>query len=172
MTDDRVDEEDADRSDVARRVAWAWRELRRGAAVTELRNHLVGGSALTNSGGLLDAAQLDALETLVSAPDGWRMADFADALRVDPSTATRAVDRLEAAGLAVRRRSDQDRRVVTVAATAGGRRRVEEIQTRRAAGIERLLGTFDHDERERFVDLIERFVDAIDELVAELRRET
>ncbi|MEY2959215.1 MAG: hypothetical protein RLZZ01_1783 [Actinomycetota bacterium] len=171
MTDDRPFEHDPNRSDVARRVAWAWRELRRGAAVSELRDHLVGGPS-TGGGGQLDAAQLDALETLVSTPEGWRMTDFADALRVDPSTATRAIDRLEAAGLAVRRRDDPDRRVVTAAATDAGRHRVEQIRSRRAAGIERLLGTFDHDEGERFAELLERFVDAIDELVAELRRTT
>ena len=151
--------------DAARRVAWAWRELRRGAAVSELQAHLVGGAAPR-----LDAGQLDALEILASAEGGWRMTDFADALRVDPSAATRAVDRLEAAGLAVRRRHDPDRRVVTAAATSTGRRLVARVQTRRATGIELLLETFDADERDRFADLLERFVGAIDELVAELRQ--
>lgn len=170
MNEHRDPEHDHD--DLALRVAWAWRELRRGAAVSELRNHLVGAPGASVDSGLLDAAQLDAIEILASVPEGWRMADFADALRVDPSTATRAIDRLEAAGLAERRRDDPDRRVVTAAATTVGRRLVDDIRTRRAAGIERLLGTFAPDERERFADLLERFVDAIDELVAELRRAT
>jgi DNA-binding MarR family transcriptional regulator len=152
-------------SDPARRIAWSWRELRRGAAVSELRHHLVGATSPA-----LDAAQSDALEILASTPDGWRMADFADALRVDPSTATRAIDRLEAAGLAIRRRDDPDRRVVTAVATAAGHRRVDQIQTRRAAGMNRLLGSFDADEQEHLADLLERFVTAIDELVADLRR--
>ena len=45
---------------------------------------------------------MDTLDLLVQQP-AWRMSELAEALRVDPSTATRAVQRLVRAGLADRR---------------------------------------------------------------------
>ena len=151
--------------ELALRIALAWRELRRGAAGIELRAHLLGAE-----GPQLEQAQLDALEIVVSEREGWRMTDFADALRVDPSTATRAIDRLESLGLAERGRATDDKRVVVVRATTEGRRLMREISRRRAVGLQRLLEPFELHEREQFAQYLERFVDSIDQLVEELRR--
>lgn len=153
--------------EIALRIALAWRELRRGAAGLELRNHLLG-----RDGPQLEQAQLDALEIVVSERVGWRMTDFADALRVDPSSATRAIDRLEAVGLAERTRAADDKRVVLVRATAEGRRLMREISRLRTAGMQRLLEPFAPEEREQFAEYLERFVGSIDQLVEELRRAT
>lgn len=153
--------------EIALRIALAWRELRRGAAGLELRNHLLGPD-----GPQLEQAQLDALEIVVSEREGWRMTDFADALRVDPSSATRAIDRLETLGLAERARATDDKRVVVVRATTEGRRLMREISRLRGSGMQRLLEPFEPDERERFAEYLERFVDSIDQLVEELRRAT
>jgi DNA-binding MarR family transcriptional regulator len=153
--------------EIALRVALAWRELRRGAAGLELRTHLLGPVSPQ-----LEQAQLDALEIVVSEREGWRMTDFADALRVDPSNATRAIDRLEALGLAERTRATEDKRVVVVRATTEGRRLMREISRLRAAGMRRLLEPFEPEERERFAEYLERFVESIDHLVEELRRPT
>lgn len=150
----------------ARRIALAWRELRRGAAGARLRGHLLGPD-----GPRLEQAQLDALEILAGTPGGLRMSEFAEALRVDPSTATRAVGRLEREGLADRRVDEADGRVVIADATTTGRRLVERTTQRRALGMERLLEPFDAVERERFAEYLERFVDSIDRLVEELARE-
>ena len=148
-----------------RRIALAWRELRRGAAGVTLRSHLVG-----TDGPPLEQAQLDALEILASERDGFRMSEFADALRVDPSTATRAITRLERHGLAERTAAEDDRRIVTARVTPQGRRVVERVGKLRAIGMQRLLEVFDADEREQFADYLERFVTSIDDLVAELGR--
>lgn len=152
-------------ADVALRIALAWRELRRGAAGLELRNHVLGPNDP-----ILEQAQLDALEIVVSERDGWRMSDFADALRVDPSGATRAIDRLQTLGLAERVRAAEDKRVVMVRATADGRRLMRTVNRSRAAGMERLLEPFEPDEQERFAEYLERFVESIDRTVDELRR--
>jgi len=149
------------------RIALAWRELRRGASGGTLRSHLLGPD-----GPALEQAQLDALEILASEPDGWRMSDFADAMHVDPSTATRAVNRLEQLGLAQRSKADDDRRVVVARATPTGRRMIRGVTTRRAAGMQRLLEPFDAIERAELADYLERFVDSIDRLVEELARES
>ncbi len=150
----------------SRRIALAWRELRRGASGPALRSHLLGPN-----GPELEQAQLDGLEILASVPDGWRMSDFADAMRVDPSTATRAVNRLEQLGLAERLPGTDDRRVVVARATLAGRRMINRVTTLRAIGMERLLEPFGEAEREQFAEYLDRFVDSIDRLVAELARE-
>lgn len=149
-----------------RRIALAWRELRRGASGAVLRTHLLGPA-----GPPLEQAQLDALEILASDPSGWRMSEFADALRVDPSTATRAITRLERHGLAERSAQEADRRIVTARATATGRRMMTRVGHLRAAGMQRLLEPFDPSEREQFAEYLERFVESIDDLVAELVRD-
>jgi DNA-binding MarR family transcriptional regulator len=153
--------------DLAFRIALAWRELRRGAAGMALRSHMLGPN-----GPPLEQAQLDALEIIASAKaDGWRMTDFADAFRVDPSSATRAVDRLEGLGLVERVRASGDKRVVTVVATPEGRKLVRSVNRLRASGMQRLLEPFEPEELEQFAELLERFVGSIDHLVDELGRE-
>lgn len=161
--DDVVDEA------TVRRIVLAWRELRRGASGAILRAYLLGPD-----GPPLEQAQLDALEILVATPpgaEGWRMSDFADALRVDPSTATRAIVRLEHHGLADRTRADDDRRIVIARATTRGRRMVERVVANRAIGMQRLLEPFDDTERIQFADHLDRFVSSIDDLVADIARE-
>jgi DNA-binding MarR family transcriptional regulator len=145
------------------RIALAWRELRRGAAGATLRSRLLGPG-----GPHLEQAQMDALEIVAAEPDGIRMNDFADAMHVDPSTATRAIDRLERLGLAERRQVDDDRRFVQARVTSDGLAMVRRIRRLRALGMERLLEPFDDDEREEFARYLERFVASIDEYVDEL----
>ena len=152
--------------ETTRRISLAWRELRRGASGAALRSHLLGPD-----GPALEQAQLDGLEILASDPDGWRMSDFADAMHVDASTATRAVNRLERLGLAERITDDDDRRVVVARATTTGQKMIRRVTTGRAVGMERLLEPFDEAEREQFAEHLERFVSSIDRLVAELARE-
>ena len=150
----------------ASRIALAWRELRRGASGAALRSHLLGPN-----GPALEQAQLDGLEILASDPEGWRMSDFADAMRVDPSTATRTVNRLERLGLAERVTDQQDRRVVVARATTTGRRMISRVTRLRAIGMERLLEPFDESEREQFAEHLERFVESINQLLIELARQ-
>jgi len=70
----------------------------------------------------VESAQLyDALGVLViHFPSGCRMTELARALRVVPSTATRAVDALVANGLAERTRAESDARATIVEATSEG----------------------------------------------------
>ena len=85
--------------DLAVRIGLAWREIRRGASAAGLRNCLYGTGE-----DAIEQGQMDSLDMLASQPS-WRMSELAEALRVDPSTATRAIQRLEKAGLAERRPS-------------------------------------------------------------------
>jgi len=59
--------------------------------------------------------------------DGRRMGDLGTTTSIDVSTLTRLVDGMEKKGLVARRRLDQDARVVTLHATAAGRRLTSRI---------------------------------------------
>ncbi len=153
----------SDRPPAEQRVALAWRELRRGASGQQLRRHLLGPDSPE-----LEQAQIDALEVLATVSAGLPMSEFADAMHVDPSTATRAIERLERLGLAERFQGDDDRRFVRARATEEGARTMRRIVKLRTIGMQRLLEEFDPDEQEQFADYLDRFVAAIDDLVTEL----
>lgn len=144
------------------RIGAAWKELRRGAAMSVLRDHLFG-----SGDNALEPGQVDTLELLV-ARDPWRMSELAEALRVDPSTATRAVQRLVKAGIAERTACSDDARVVMVSATEPGRVRHRAIVDLRRATLTAMLATFTTNEREQFAEYLDRFVAALDDYVRQL----
>jgi DNA-binding MarR family transcriptional regulator len=96
------------------------------------------------------------------------MGDLADALRVDPSTATRAIQRLEKFGLATRCGSTDDKRVVVVSATESGRKRHADAAARRQELIIHIMSTFDQDEFRELSTYLDRFVGSLDQFVAQL----
>lgn len=146
-----------ERDDVAR-IAHAWRELRRGAAMTALRERMQGEIGL-------DLGQVDFLEHLVLGGTA-RMRDLAEACRVDASTATRAVQRLVDRGLAQRGIDDRDARCVHVSVTDAGRALYDEIVASRRQGMVELLASFSAAERRALADGMEQLVAALDEYVA------
>jgi DNA-binding MarR family transcriptional regulator len=147
--------------EVERRIGAAWRELRRGASMGGLRAYLYGCGD-----DAIDLGQVDTLDLLAQRPT-WRMRELAGALRVDASTATRAVDRLVAAGWADRRRDEIDARVVVVALTDEGRRRHDVVVERRREAMHRILHGFDEGERGQLAALLERLIAGVDDFVAE-----
>jgi DNA-binding MarR family transcriptional regulator len=155
-----VDLADPEQLDLAVRVGLAWIELRRGAAMSALRDHLFG-----SGDDALEQGQMDTLDLLAQQPS-WRMSDLADALRVDPSTATRAVQRLVRSGLAARSTSVDDGRVVMVAITSAGASRHAEVAERRGRLMAHLMGAYAPAERVQLADMLERFIAAIDTFVA------
>jgi DNA-binding MarR family transcriptional regulator len=156
-----VDLSDPIEADNAFRIAMAWRELRRCATTPALRYQFFGSSH-----DALEQGQMDTLDLLL-VREGWRMCELAEALRVDPSTATRAVQRLVNDGLAERRQSTYDGRVVLVFPSAEGKRRHAAVARRRVKALCRILSVFDADERAQLAGLLGRFVDAFDGLAGE-----
>jgi DNA-binding MarR family transcriptional regulator len=148
--------------DVAVRIGRAWREMRRGASTATLREYMFG-----TSDDALDAGQMDTLDVLAQRPS-WRMSELAEALHVDPSTATRAVQRLVRVNLATRSADRDDGRVVMVCATEAGQRRHDDIDRRRGYVISRLMSAFTPRERTDLADLLTRFVQQLDEVVDDL----
>ena len=141
------------------RIAHAWRELRRGAAMTALQERMKGEVGL-------DLGQRDTLEVLVGT-EGCRMSDLADLLRVDASTATRAVARLVDAGLAERVSCATDARAVRVHASEEGKRLNAELLENRRTGMDELLAGFTKAEQRALADGMEKLVTALDAMVAE-----
>src|SRR3546814_2878923 len=84
------------------------------------------------------------------------MSDIAVVLRVDRSSATRAVDRLEAAGLVARRADPDDARGIVVAATQAGRALLGRVRDRATAMLAEVLATFSTEDRDRLAELMER----------------
>lgn len=146
-------------ADDVRRIGVAWRELRRGASMAALRPLIYGDTP-----DALDLGQADALDVLAGCGP-TRMSSLADALRVDASTATRAVDRLVARGLVLRQRSDGDARVLQVALAEPGRKVHHELLRRRRSTMEAILCDFSSPERASLAELLERLVEGVDVVV-------
>ena len=144
----------------ARRIGRAWIELRRGAAASALRSYLFGTEKA------LEQGQMDALDLLTRRERP--MKELAARLRVEPSTATRAVQRLEHDGLAERFTSPQDGRVVLVRITDEGRRRHDAVAVRRSIAMMHILSEFDPHERAQLADLMDRLIASIDDVVERL----
>src|SRR3954454_19679716 len=90
---------------LAVQIGRSWVQIRRGAGGT-LRDYLLGTGEEA-----LEQGQMDCLDLLARRP-WWRMSDLARALRIGPPAATRAVQRLFSAGLAVRTPNEDGGRVV------------------------------------------------------------
>ena len=131
-----------------------------------LRDYLYGSDQ-----GSIEQGQMDTLDLLALQP-AWRMSELADALRVEPSTATRAVQRLVNAGLAERIASPDDGRVVQVEITQQGRDVYETVAARRGELLTFILKQYHRDELPIFADMLERFGVAIDTFVDTHQSET
>jgi DNA-binding MarR family transcriptional regulator len=143
----------------AQRIGAAWLELRRGGAATAVRDYMYGR-------GTLEQGQIDALDYLVRRDR--KMKGLAGKLRIDPSSATRAVQRLVKDGLADRYASPEDGRVVMVRITDEGRRAQAEVAARRALVMQRVLSAFQPEDRAALADLLDRFVQSVDDVVDSL----
>jgi DNA-binding MarR family transcriptional regulator len=140
------------------RMGRAWREIRRGSAAGAVRDRVFG-----NDENALDPGQVDTLD-LLAAKDCWRMGDLADALHIDPSTATRAVQRLIASGLAEKVTQEGDGRVVHVALTDIGRQTAAYYTDRRVETIRELLSNFTESEQTSFLEFLERYIHNMSEM--------
>ena len=158
-----VDLRDPIDRDHALRIGKAWTELRRGAGAAALRDYYFGKDDP------LDQGQMDALDLLTRRDR--TMKGLADRLRIDPSTATRAVQRIVKDGLAERFPSHHDGRVVMVRATEEGRRRHAEVVDRRATALINIVKSFDHDELATLASMLERLSDAVDDVATALGHE-
>jgi DNA-binding MarR family transcriptional regulator len=147
-----------ERVDVEERVGIALREVRRGTAMLRVKALVLGESD--------DAMELGGADTLaiVGQRGGCRMRELAEAMRVDASTATRAVARLEKAGLVERQPSSDDRRVVLVVPTTAGRAAQRAMRDRYDKVMAQICAGFDDEELEQLAILLDRLIAGLDAL--------
>jgi DNA-binding MarR family transcriptional regulator len=141
---------------VAERIRSAWRDLRRAGSTVAVRAHLYAPDAP------LDVAQADALDLIVTnAP--VRMNEVAALLRVDPSTATRAIAKLQERGLVARDPDPDDARAILVTPSPDGAELHARVRSRANTLLAETLEAFGPHEREALATLMERLVTAIDD---------
>jgi DNA-binding MarR family transcriptional regulator len=90
---------------------------------------------------------------VIGDENGVRVGELADRIGIDETTATRLVDRLEAAGLAERRSATDDRRVTLVGLTEPGLALVKEVARRRQRFFCDVLAALEPEERAELVRL-------------------
>ena len=136
-----------DYDELTMRIAIAWRDLRR-VKTPPLSQPVPQG-------------QLDTMD-VISQLGSCSMVALSAALRIDASTATRAVDRLVETGLATRRRSEEDARTVMVELTSEGRALERQLTAERLAHMGEILERLDSDERKVIAASLESLLAATD----------
>ena len=94
---------------------------------------------------------------VLSTRGATKLVALADLLKVAPSTAMRMVDRLIAAGLAVRETNPDNRRETLLRLTDEGRRTVEDVTARRRAEIAAIVARLRPTERLALIEALGAF---------------
>jgi DNA-binding MarR family transcriptional regulator len=149
-----------DQVELRRRIGRAWREIRRGASASRIRDLFYARGGEDS----LDLALADTLSVLCTQGP-MRMGELAEALHITPASTTRAVTCLAEKGYATRVRATDDQRSVEVSATAAGMDRFAIFQRNIQSGLSMILAEFSPEEQELLADFLERFVDSIDRFV-------
>jgi DNA-binding MarR family transcriptional regulator len=132
---------------LAEELSQRWRELGRTLTSRRMLASLHSGAPSP-----LTPTKLYALDVLAETHE-LRIGELAERVGLDETSATRLVDRLEAAGIAERRRKAGDRRVTIVGLTPAGLELVAKISARRQLFFCEVLGSLDPDDRAQLVRL-------------------
>jgi DNA-binding MarR family transcriptional regulator len=92
-----------------------------------------------------------------------RTGELARYFRLDKSTVSRHIARLEAAGLVETRPDPNDRRCAQLHTTPHGRRRVDEIRAARRAPLRQVLEGWTEADRDRLAEMLRRLNTAMSE---------
>ncbi|HEY3558475.1 MAG TPA: MarR family transcriptional regulator [Kribbella sp.] len=129
-----------------------------------IANQLTGELTMLYAQYGLSEGEFDVLAALRRAGAPYERAPGEIALRtmVTTGAVTKRVDRLEAAGLVRRRRSDEDGRGRVVRLTPAGRRLIDKAFTAHMANERRLLGVLSPDESAQLEKLLTTWLDRLD----------
>lgn len=123
-------------------------------AVLTASRVLIAIAARSLAGEDISLPQYRALVILASkGPE--RLAELAEALSVNPSSATRLCDRLISKQLITRIQTSDDRRGVTLKLTTQGRSLVDDVTERRRQEIYRVISAIPEDERAHLVTALQ-----------------
>jgi DNA-binding MarR family transcriptional regulator len=96
---------------------------------------------------------------VVSAGDGVRLSELAEALRIAPRSATEVADGLQERGLVARAPDPTDRRAVVLTATGAGRQVQREVDDARAADAQELFGRLSATDRAALARILRALTD-------------
>ena len=116
--------------------------------------------------GRFDPAMLFVLHH-VQAGGSLRVLALAEAVGLDPSTASRHVRQLELDGYLARTVDPDDRRASRVRLTRRGRGALERAMRARAARLDRAIADWPEEDRTALTTLMTRLADSLDRLAAE-----
>jgi DNA-binding MarR family transcriptional regulator len=102
----------------------------------------------------LSMTQLKILHILDGSDHELTPSELAQFLGLSPAATGRAVDALTRAGIVARRDDDADRRVKRLALTPAGQAAITRISEARLAGLTRLVGDLDADQRQALADAL------------------
>lgn len=104
--------------------------------------------------------ELLALEA-ISRKGGMIMSDIAGTLEINLSTATGIADRLVEKKLVLRERNGGDRRIVTLAFTATGKKIAAAYQKQKTEMFARMMSLLSAEDQERLVAILEKIAGAM-----------
>ncbi|MEU9503073.1 MarR family transcriptional regulator [Streptomyces sp. NPDC048196] len=103
------------------------------------------------------------LLVVLSVHGATNLSTVAELLGVNPSTAMRMIDRLNAVGFVDRRANPDNRRETLIQLTADGHRIVDEVTTRRREEIAAIVGRMDPAQGTALVEALTAFTEAAGE---------
>lgn len=152
----------------AAHVAWLEQTLR------DMPRRLLGRTQLDEPFAQLPMAQFRLVSALPMDSIGETMGRLSEKLRIKASALTQAADRAIRQGLVERLSDPDDRRIVRLRLTAGGRKWTQERQDRRRARIARVWREISPEERIEFlgaVQALERIGLRADAVMAETKQQ-
>ena len=114
----------------------------------------------------MSLSQLNVL-MLLEYRDRVRMKDIGEKLGIKPSSATNLVNRLIKADLVERSFDPEDRRVVEVSLSEGGKNLIEEVRKTDRKHWEKVIGKIDEREYEELLRIIKKMDKALTEIIIE-----
>lgn len=119
----------------------------------------VSARSISAAGDLITLPQFRLL-VILQTRGPLKHAALADYLGVNPSTATRMVDRLVAVGMVSREHNPASRREITLELTAAGARMVRQVTARRRKEIAKIVAKMPDTARSGLVDVLSAFARA------------
>ncbi|MCV7071686.1 MarR family transcriptional regulator [Mycobacterium rufum] len=107
---------------------------------------------------------------MIATRGAMNLAAVADALQVNPSNASRLVDRLLKGGLVDRREAPTDRRNIALTLTADGQALIDGVIRHRRTAIRRVLRQMTPERRDLLATVLEDFATAAGEPAQEFRQ--
>jgi DNA-binding MarR family transcriptional regulator len=135
---------------------------------------LIGRLAIQSAAPGLELSHLDVLDAVRRAQSSGEVTVgmIADALRIDPSRASRVVADMVGRNVLRREASQADARRIVVVMTPAGQNLLAEIQSQKLAILSEIVAGWPQEEVDTFATLFEKFIDGYEVIVLSRDKET